>query len=775
MSVALSLLLAALAAPPLLAASGGPDDFGYVYVDSDEAEGPTFDWIDISASGTATGISSDGEAEIPLPFTFWFYGDPYSSVTVGEGLLLLGLDTGISGRNQCFPANNRSGDDSLIMGLWDDLDSEAEGAGDVYWEVLGKAPARQLVVQFEQLPPDDGDGFFSFEIILEETSNRILLQYASVEEGDVVFAGGASATVGIQPDGTEGDDGLEYACNSAALHDGLAIAFDAVCEDLDGDGLGACDGDCDDEDPAVGPNASEQDDGLDNDCDGLADEDYVAAGDLVINEFLCDPQAVQDRAGEWFELYNASERIIDIVGWVLQDSGASVVVDSSTPIGPGGYALLAVEGNAAFNGGLPQADWVFDYDEVHLDNGGDSLSIRMGSTEIDSITYDPALWPVQSGISVYLDPGYANAEANDSPHPWCQTPLEPVYAYGEKPYGFGTPGQPNPADLCCFDEDGDGHSTCDGDCDDQDPARFPGNPEVRDLLDNDCSGMADEEWVAAGDIIVSELMDDPTTVQAEAGEWFELLNVGPYDLNLLGWQVTDEREEGFFIDQDVIVPVGSYAILAVQSDAALNGNLPWTDYVYAYADFPLRSYDDDQIILKMGELEVDRMGWSNVSPWDNAAGQSSFLDPDDLDAVSNDSVDSWCLVPADKAYDYGGAGSGDYGTPGAANPSIDDDGDGHSACGDCDDQDPAIHPAATEICDDGLDNDCDEAVDQEDADCGAQDTADSPPPGDSVPEGDTGGPVHIQEDCVGCAAPAGGGLLAVVLGLLGAALRRRVS
>ena len=42
-----------------------------------------------------------------------------------------------------------------------------------------------------------------------------------------------------------------------------------------------------------------------------------------------------------------------------------------------------------------------------------------------------------------------------------------------------------------IDNDADGVSGCQGDCDDADPARFPGNPEICDGLDNDCDGTVD--------------------------------------------------------------------------------------------------------------------------------------------------------------------------------------------------------------------------------------------------------------------------------------------
>ncbi|MCK0178907.1 hypothetical protein MWU50_06370, partial [Flavobacteriaceae bacterium S0862] len=50
---------------------------------------------------------------------------------------------------------------------------------------------------------------------------------------------------------------------------------------------------------------------------------------------------------------------------------------------------------------------------------------------------------------------------------------------------------PDPSDLT--DDDGDGYTECEGDCNDTDATIFPGAPEICDGLDNDCDGLIDTE------------------------------------------------------------------------------------------------------------------------------------------------------------------------------------------------------------------------------------------------------------------------------------------
>ena len=51
------------------AGSCGPDQFGYIWIDSKQAGGPVFDWFDISAVGTRISLTDESQRQVSLPLT----------------------------------------------------------------------------------------------------------------------------------------------------------------------------------------------------------------------------------------------------------------------------------------------------------------------------------------------------------------------------------------------------------------------------------------------------------------------------------------------------------------------------------------------------------------------------------------------------------------------------------------------------------------------------------------------------------------------------------
>src|SRR5690606_8356936 len=78
--------------------AGGPDDFGYTWIDSNEPGGPAFEVIDISETGTPVTFSdiegcsdagaNGGASLVELPFSFPFYGEQYGELWIAaDGFL----------------------------------------------------------------------------------------------------------------------------------------------------------------------------------------------------------------------------------------------------------------------------------------------------------------------------------------------------------------------------------------------------------------------------------------------------------------------------------------------------------------------------------------------------------------------------------------------------------------------------------------------------------------------------------------------------------------
>ncbi len=215
---------------PAARATGGPDDFGYSFIDSTEPGGPVYAWQDISATGTAaiTGYSDDSvDGPFPIGFTFNFYGTDYTQFWVQTNGSIGFSSFSYDYSNSCMPTGDLNG--TFLAPLWDDLVCGSGPPGTIYYETLGTAPNRYLVIQFHEVryvAGDDADPI-EFEVILYEGSNDIVYQYADLTNATSSHNGGVSATIGIQGDsGASPVHHLEYACNpSAELTVPLAVRF----------------------------------------------------------------------------------------------------------------------------------------------------------------------------------------------------------------------------------------------------------------------------------------------------------------------------------------------------------------------------------------------------------------------------------------------------------------------------------------------------------------------------------------------------------------------
>jgi PKD repeat protein len=157
-----------------------------------------FAWVN-PAGMTTLSLSDDGISPAQaLPFPFIFYSQSYTSLYIGANGLI-GFDSqGLStAANTDLPNNNLP--NNVLCPFWDNLNPAAGGTVSI--GTIGSAPNRKVVVSWASVPAAGGGppASFTFQVILEETSNRILFQYQDVSPGSHnASAAGKSATVGLE-------------------------------------------------------------------------------------------------------------------------------------------------------------------------------------------------------------------------------------------------------------------------------------------------------------------------------------------------------------------------------------------------------------------------------------------------------------------------------------------------------------------------------------------------------------------------------------------------
>jgi peptidase C25-like protein/flagellar hook capping protein FlgD/ASPM-SPD-2-Hydin domain-containing protein len=188
----------------------GGDNYGHMWRDSDEPGGPTFDWIDISSTGTEIPISGDNATSgaIDIGFPFNYYGTDYSQVRVCTNGWLSFTSFLFSPANQQLP--NTYAPRAMIAALWDDLDFQYNSKA--YYELQNN----KFIVMFEDVYCVTGEGPYTFQIILYDNS-LIKMQYLSMQ--NLVH----NYTVGIQ--NYAKNDGITMAYNTNYLHNDMAISI----------------------------------------------------------------------------------------------------------------------------------------------------------------------------------------------------------------------------------------------------------------------------------------------------------------------------------------------------------------------------------------------------------------------------------------------------------------------------------------------------------------------------------------------------------------------
>jgi hypothetical protein len=210
--------------------SGGPDIFGYTYQDEVDTGmyHPSFDWTDISGTGTGlTIVGDDGAANITAAdlagFDFSFYGTAVTDLRVGNnGAILVNasLADKISFSNVCLDYSSAPA--NIIAPWWDDWDKTA--ASSIYWQREGSGSNERLIIEWHNMQHYQAATYtnpVTFKVILYERGSLIEFHYDDATSNAGITLG-ASGTVGIRASST---NYLEYSCETESLVDQRAVRF----------------------------------------------------------------------------------------------------------------------------------------------------------------------------------------------------------------------------------------------------------------------------------------------------------------------------------------------------------------------------------------------------------------------------------------------------------------------------------------------------------------------------------------------------------------------
>ncbi len=258
-----------------------------------------------------------------------------------------------------------------------------------------------------------------------------------------------------------------------------------------------------------------------------------------------------------------------------------------------------------------------------------------------------------------------------------------------------------PPDIPEIDNDGDGYTLQEGDCSDADATIYPGATEYCDGKDNDCDGAIDESaadaltWYRDAD---DDSYGDPDNTQAACT------------------QPAGYVEDDTDCDDDAFEANPNHEEICDGLDNDCDGETDEDDATDAPAWY--RDEDGDGY----GQAAVSAVACDAPSGY-----VADDTDCDDGEAASNpghdeicDGLDNDCdaEIDEDDAVDaptwYRDDDGDGYGTEKSIMVQCEQPGGYGPDAGECDDDNAAINPGADERCD-GVDNDCDGDVDEDDA------------------------------------------------------------
>ncbi|HNH46692.1 MAG TPA: putative metal-binding motif-containing protein, partial [Myxococcota bacterium] len=289
----------------------------------------------------------------------------------------------------------------------------------------------------------DGDGYLSEEGDCNDDDGTIAPGAPELCDGKDNDCDGSAETLGLWYDDRDGDG-----------HGERGQAGTATCSP--GPNLSPVGDDCDDRNPEVFPGAIERCDGVDNDCNGLEDEQSLW---------------YTDEDGDGF--------------------GTGAAISGSCP-GPG-LSPWSGDCNDDRPDVHPGADEVCD--SLNLDEDCDGLADDADPSTVDAVLWYPDSdgdgYGDESGGVAYCDPQSGKITTGGD----CADDRADTHPNAEERCEAGL--DSNCDGFISGDNDQDGYIACE-DCDDGTATRSPAAPETCNEIDDNCDGQVDDNATDAG-------------------------------------------------------------------------------------------------------------------------------------------------------------------------------------------------------------------------------------------------------------------------------------
>jgi hypothetical protein len=198
---------------PIMMGTGGPDDYGYTWIDSDEPGGPTFQWVDITGIGTqVTGLTDDNSVgPFLIGFDFPYYWYTVDRFFIGSNGWI--SFSGSAGHNSAHPfarlPDSRPPNDLLCV-LTGDIDYTKGGTCYYYTNSTDTLIVSWIEApEFYPTPPSS----HTFQVIITRADSSITYQYGE-QIGN--FSAGGSNAFSMGMENSTGTIGLNYFYNPRA-------------------------------------------------------------------------------------------------------------------------------------------------------------------------------------------------------------------------------------------------------------------------------------------------------------------------------------------------------------------------------------------------------------------------------------------------------------------------------------------------------------------------------------------------------------------------------